>query len=65
MAQVVIADAGPLIAFAAIDRLPILTALFSGVAIAESVRHEAEIGYRISPELLDSIRAGSFGRPDR
>jgi len=40
MAQVVIADAGPLIAFGAIDRLSILTALFSRVAITESVRNE-------------------------
>ncbi len=40
MAQVVIADAGPLIAFAAIDRLAILQTLFSGLVITESLRNE-------------------------
>jgi predicted nucleic acid-binding protein len=40
MAQVVIADTGPLIAFAAIDRLPVLQALFSKVVITGSVRNE-------------------------
>jgi uncharacterized protein len=40
MARVVIADAGPLIAFAAVDRLPILKALFSEVIITPSVRSE-------------------------
>ena len=40
MARVVIADAGPLIAFATIDRPPILKGLFSELIITESVRNE-------------------------
>jgi len=40
MARVVVADAGPLIAFAAIDRLSVLRALFSKLLIPESVQVE-------------------------
>lgn len=40
MAGIVIADAGPLIAFAVIDELAILQALFSSVVITDSVRDE-------------------------
>lgn len=40
MARVVIADAGPLIAFAGIDRLAILRHLFSDICVTESVRDE-------------------------
>ncbi len=40
MAGIVIADAGPLIAFAGIDELPILPALFSQISVADSVRSE-------------------------
>ena len=40
MARIIIADAGPLIALAHIDELSILPALFSSVAIPESVRQE-------------------------
>lgn len=40
MAGIVIADAGPLIAFAGIDELSVLPALFKQVSIANSVRRE-------------------------
>ncbi len=40
MARVVIADAGPLIAFAGIDALAALQKLFSEINITEAVRHE-------------------------
>ena len=40
MARIVIADAGPLIAFASVDLLFVLKALFSKLTITESVRAE-------------------------
>ena len=40
MANIVIADAGPLIAFAGIDALAVLQDLFSEINITESVRRE-------------------------
>ena len=40
MARIVIADAGPLIAFAGIDGLSILQKLFSEITIVESVKDE-------------------------
>jgi uncharacterized protein len=40
MARIIIADAGPLIAFAGIDALFVLQNLFSEISIAESVRCE-------------------------
>ncbi len=38
MARIVIADAGPLIAFASIDALSVLRGLFSGIYVTESVK---------------------------
>ena len=40
MAGIVIADAGPLIAFASIDALTVLQKIFSSINITEAVRHE-------------------------
>ena len=40
MARIVIADAGPLIAFASIDALWVLQNLFSEISVAESVKCE-------------------------
>ncbi len=40
MARIVIADAGPLIAFAGVDALAVLQNLFSSISIVESVRRE-------------------------
>lgn len=40
MARIVIADAGPLIAFASIDALSVLRALFSSIYVTESVKEE-------------------------
>ena len=40
MARIIIADAGPLIAFASIDALAVLQKLFSEISIAETVKHE-------------------------
>ena len=40
MAGIVVADAGPLIAFASIDALCVLQNLFSEISIAESVKRE-------------------------
>ena len=40
MARIVIADAGPLIAFAGIDALAALQRLFSEISIAETVKHK-------------------------
>jgi predicted nucleic acid-binding protein len=40
MARIVIADAGPLIAFASIDALCVLQNLFSEISVAESVKGE-------------------------
>jgi len=40
MARIIIADAGPLIAFAGIGALSVLQKLFSEVSIAESVKRE-------------------------
>jgi len=51
MARVVIADAGPLIAFAAIDRLGVLRTLFSRIWITASVRSEC-----LAVEALDAQR---------
>ena len=43
MAQIVIADAGPLIAFAGIDGLSILQTLFSEIYVTESVKEECSV----------------------
>jgi len=40
MARIIIADAGPLIAFASIDALSVLQNLFSEISVAESVKCE-------------------------
>ena len=40
MARIVIADAGPLIALASIDVLPMLRGLFSQICVTDSVRDE-------------------------
>lgn len=40
MARVVIADAGPLIAFAGVDRLSLLRSLFTDIYITRSVKAE-------------------------
>jgi len=40
MARIIIADAGPLIAFSSIDALAVLQKLFFEINIAEVVRHE-------------------------
>ena len=40
MARIVIADAGPLIAFASVDALSVLRALFSSIYVTESVKEE-------------------------
>ncbi len=42
MARIVIADAGPLIAFASIDALSALRALFSSIYVTESVKEECQ-----------------------
>ena len=42
MARIVIADAGPLIAFASIDALSVLRALFSNIYVTESVKEECQ-----------------------
>ncbi len=42
MARIVIADAGPLIAFASIDALSVLRGLFSGIYVTESVKEECQ-----------------------
>jgi len=49
MAQVVIADAGPLIALAKVDLLAILQQMFGNVVIPDA-------GYRISKDILKQIR---------
>ena len=42
MARIVIVDAGPLIAFASIDALSVLRALFSSIYMTESVKEECQ-----------------------
>lgn len=67
MARVVIADAGPLIAFAGIDGLFILRALFSRICITASVRDECLVAegvdaQRIAASIGDgwlAVEAGS------
>lgn len=44
LSEVVVADAGPLIGLARIDRLSLLTALYGPVVIPESVRAELGLG---------------------
>lgn len=59
MARVVIADAGPLIAFAGIDGLFILRALFSRVCITASVRDECLVAEGVEAQrIAASIRDG-------
>jgi predicted nucleic acid-binding protein len=59
MARVVIADAGPLIAFASAELLSLLQALFGQVAITEAVRAEcaAKPG-KDAQAIVDAIAAG-------
>jgi predicted nucleic acid-binding protein len=59
MAQLVIADAGPLIAFDLIDQLDVLQALFSTLTIVESVRSECAATPGPDVERIDAaITAG-------
>jgi predicted nucleic acid-binding protein len=59
MARVVIADAGPLIAFAAIDRLCVLRALFSQTWITASVRSECLVAEGVDAQrIAASIQDG-------
>jgi len=59
MARVVIADAGPLIAFAAIDRLCVLRALFSRTWITASVRSQCSAVEAVDAQrIAASIRDG-------
>lgn len=59
MARVVIADAGPLIAFAGIDGLFILRALFSRIWITASVRNECLVTEGVDAQrIAASIRDG-------
>jgi predicted nucleic acid-binding protein len=52
MARVVIADAGPLIAFAGINRLDVLRRLFSQIRIAESVRNECLVAKGLDAQRI-------------
>lgn len=59
---VVIADAGPLIAFAKIDQLDILQKLFSQVLMTESVKAEILVANSAERELIrDAIKEGWLG----
>jgi predicted nucleic acid-binding protein len=59
MARVVIADAGPLIAFAGIDRLCVLRALFSWTWITASVRSECLVAEGLDAQRINAaIREG-------
>ena len=54
MARAVIADTGPLIAFAGIDRLSILRSLFSEVSITESVKAECLVKTGLDAQRIDA-----------
>ena len=54
MARIVIADAGPLIAFAGIDKLDILRRLFSVVYVTESVMDECLAKYSMDARRIES-----------
>lgn len=59
MARVVIADAGPLIAFAGIDRFFILRTLFSEVWMTESVKDECLVNTGLDAQRIEaSIKDG-------
>lgn len=59
MARIIIADAGPLIAFAGIDHLAVLYRLFSQVCITESVKRECQAKpCRDAAAIATAIRAG-------
>lgn len=59
MARIVIADAGPLIAFASVDLLFVLKALFSELVVTESVRAEcSEKAGADSQRIGSAIEAG-------
>jgi len=54
MARVVIADAGPLIAFAGIDALFILRTLFSEVWMTESVKDESLVNTGLDAQRIEA-----------
>lgn len=59
MARIVVADAGPLIAFAGIDGLFVLRALFSRISITASVRNECLAADGLDAQrIAASIRDG-------
>ena len=59
MARIVIADAGPLIAFSGIDGLSILLTLFSEVCITESVKDECLVKTGVDAQRIEaSIKDG-------
>ncbi|MFB1488029.1 MULTISPECIES: hypothetical protein [unclassified Thiocapsa] len=59
MARVVIADAGPLIAFAGIDGLVVLRALFSRIRITGSVRKECLVTEGVDAQrIAAALREG-------
>ncbi|QVL49994.1 MAG: DUF3368 domain-containing protein [Thiocapsa sp.] len=59
MARVVIADAGPLIAFAGIDGLVVLRALFSQIQITGSVRNECLVTEGVDAQrIAAALREG-------
>lgn len=62
MAAVVIADSGPLIALARVDRLEILNQLFSQVVIPEAVREEClAISCVDSERIRQALSEGKLG----
>jgi predicted nucleic acid-binding protein len=54
VARIVIADAGPLIALAGVDKLSILPTLFESVTIPESVRQECLAKPSIDAQRIDA-----------
>jgi len=73
MARIIIADAGPLIAFAGIGALSVLQKLFSEVSIAESVKREClakpgadsrRIEIAITEGWLVTFTSGGAGESD-
>ena len=59
MARIIIADAGPLIAFAGIDALHVLQKLFSEINIAQVVKHECLVKPGTDSQRIElAINAG-------